>query len=63
MDDKNCVCTEFGINGGKGICNAYKELSLLLYPSLDETRTFCKTENYEKCPIFEESGVDCSVCV
>lgn len=61
MINRDFVCTEFSIKGG--ICNAYKDLPLLLYPNHDEIRTFCKTENYEKCPILKGVVENRLVCV
>ncbi|MCF6154352.1 MAG: hypothetical protein E3K36_03675 [Candidatus Brocadia sp.] len=61
MKDKDRFCKKFKINGK--ICNAYRELSLTLYPNVEEIRTFCKTENHEKCPILKISGMNSSVCV
>ena len=63
MKDKDHFCKKFNMNGGRGICTAYKELSLPLYPNLEEIRTFCKAENHENCPILKIPDVNRAVCV
>lgn len=58
MTDKTVVCKEFITDGTNGdMCNAYAKISLPLYPTLYEVKTFCKTANHLKCPIRNFSAI------
>lgn len=52
MSDKAIVCKEFMTDSvNSEMCNAYEKISLPVYPSLYEIKTFCKTVNHVKCPV------------
>lgn len=52
MSDTAIVCKEFMTDSvNSEICNAYEKISLPVYPSLYEIKTFCKTGNHVKCPV------------
>ena len=58
MSNKGVVCEGFITDGiNREMCNAYEKISLPIYPSLYEIKTFCKTSNHLKCPIRNFSTV------
>lgn len=58
MSNKAVFCNEFITDGiNREMCNAYEKISLPIYPSLYEMKTFCKTANHLKCPIRSFSRV------
>lgn len=64
MRNDNFICKKFiSTEINKGICTASQELSLSIYPNLYEIKTFCKTKNYQKCPLLNVSTINFSSCV
>jgi len=58
MSNKGVICEEFITDGiNREMCNAYEKISLPIYPSLYEIKTFCKTSNHLRCPIRNFSTV------
>lgn len=52
MSDKAILCKELMTDGvNSEVCSAYEKISLPVYPSLYEIKTFCKTVNHVKCPV------------
>ena len=52
MNNKAVFCNEFITDGiNSEMCNAYGKISLPIYPSVYEMKTFCKTANHLRCPI------------